>query len=38
MSTNLPYEELQKASDRVSQIIKELDEQEMRWLELSERN
>ncbi|MEJ7626481.1 MAG: ABC-F family ATP-binding cassette domain-containing protein [Ferruginibacter sp.] len=38
MSTNLPYEELQKASDRVSQIIKELDEQEMRWLELSEKH
>lgn len=37
MSGNLPYEELQKASDRIGQIIKELDEKEMKWLELSER-
>jgi ATP-binding cassette subfamily F protein uup len=34
---NLPYEELQKASERVNEIIKLLDEKEMRWLELSER-
>ncbi|RYD82764.1 MAG: ABC transporter ATP-binding protein, partial [Sphingobacteriales bacterium] len=31
------YSELQKASDRISAIIAELDEKEMRWLELSER-
>lgn len=31
------YTELQKASDRISAIIAELDEKEMRWLELSER-
>ena len=37
MSGNLPYDELQKASDRVSSIIAALDEKEMRWLELSER-
>ncbi|RYY48749.1 MAG: ABC transporter ATP-binding protein [Chitinophagaceae bacterium] len=32
------YSELQKASDRISAIIAALDEKEMRWLELSERN
>lgn len=37
MSTNLSYDDLQKAADRVSEIIKLLDEKEMRWLELSER-
>jgi ABC transport system ATP-binding/permease protein len=37
LSEALPYEELQKASDRIQQIIQELDEKEMRWLELSER-
>lgn len=37
MSTNLPYEALQQAADRVAAIIRELDEKEMRWLELSER-
>ena len=37
MSTQLSYEELQKAADRISVIIRELDEKEMRWLELSER-
>jgi ATP-binding cassette subfamily F protein uup len=37
MSGNLPYDELQKASDRISEIIASLDEKEMRWLELSER-
>ena len=31
------YNELQKASDRISAIIHELDEKEMRWLELSEK-
>ncbi len=37
MSGNLGYEELQKAADRISAIIAELDEKEMRWLELSEK-
>ncbi|MCP9749900.1 ABC-F family ATP-binding cassette domain-containing protein [Ferruginibacter sp. HRS2-29] len=37
MSGNLPYDELQKAADRISEIIQQLDEKEMRWLELSER-
>ena len=37
MSGNPGYEELQKAADRISAIIAELDEKEMRWLELSER-
>ena len=37
MSGNIAYDELQKAAGRVSQIIKELDEKEMRWLELSEK-
>ncbi len=31
------FAELQKASERISAIIKQLDEKEMRWLELSER-
>ena len=33
----LSYDELQKASERINEIIKLLDEKEMRWLELSER-
>jgi ATP-binding cassette subfamily F protein uup len=37
MSGNLGYEDLQKAADRISSIISELDAKEMRWLELSER-
>jgi ATP-binding cassette subfamily F protein uup len=37
MGGNIPYEELQKAADRVSHILKEIDAKEMRWLELSER-
>jgi ATP-binding cassette subfamily F protein uup len=37
MNNTLPYDELQKTADRVSQIIAALDEKEMRWLELSER-
>ncbi len=37
MATNLPYNELQKAADRISEIITLLDVKEMRWLELSER-
>ena len=35
-SGNLPYEELQKASERIGAIIEETDEKELRWLELSE--
>jgi ATP-binding cassette subfamily F protein uup len=38
MSTNLAYDELQKVSARVTEIVAALDEKEMRWLELSERN
>ena len=37
MASNLSYEELQKAADRINSIIKELDEKELRWLQLSER-
>ena len=37
MAGNIPYEELQKAADRISEIIGVLDEKEMRWLELSEK-
>ena len=37
MADNLPYEELQKAAARISEIITQLDEKEMRWLELSEK-
>jgi hypothetical protein len=36
MSENLSYDELQKAGERITQIINELDAKEMRWLELSE--
>ncbi len=32
----LPFEELQKISDRISTLIGEIEEKEMRWLELSE--
>jgi ATP-binding cassette subfamily F protein uup len=38
MNNNLPFDELQKAADRIAIILQELDEKEMRWLELSERN
>ena len=31
----LPYEDLQKASERIGEIISLNDEKEMRWLELS---
>ena len=34
---DLSYDELQKAAERINEIIKLLDEKEMRWLELSER-
>lgn len=37
MNTPLSYDELQKASERISSIIQELDAKEMRWLELSEK-
>ena len=37
MSSNIPYDELQKISSRVTEIVAALDEKEMRWLELSER-
>lgn len=37
MSSPVPYDELQKISARVTEIIALLDEKEMRWLELSER-
>jgi len=33
---NLPFDELQKLSNRIAQITTLLDEKEMRWLELSE--
>ena len=36
-SGSIAYDELQKAAERVNEIIKLLDEKEMRWLELSER-
>jgi ATP-binding cassette subfamily F protein uup len=35
-SGSLGYEELQKASARIGEIIAVTDEKEMRWLELSE--
>ncbi|MCH5596957.1 hypothetical protein [Niabella ginsengisoli] len=34
--SNLPFEELQKSSNRIGEIASLLDEKEMRWLELSE--
>ena len=34
---NLPYAELQLCSNRIQEIIKLLEEKELRWLELSER-
>lgn len=38
MRSNPAFEELQKASERISEIIRLLDEKEMRWLELSEKS
>ena len=35
--TGIDFQDLQKMGDRISAIIQELDEKEMRWLELSER-
>ncbi len=37
-SGNMPYDALQKASERIQTINDSLAEKEMRWLELSERN
>lgn len=37
LASTTDYEALQKAADRISAIISELDEKEMRWLELSEK-
>ena len=37
MNSNPAYEELQKAADRINILIRQLDEKEMRWLELSEK-
>jgi ATP-binding cassette subfamily F protein uup len=37
MSENLSYADLQKAADRISEIIAALDQKEMRWLELNEK-
>jgi ATP-binding cassette subfamily F protein uup len=37
MNGNLSFEELEAAANRIGIIIKELDEKEMRWLELSEK-
>jgi ATP-binding cassette subfamily F protein uup len=34
---SMPFDQLQKAAERISTIITLLDEKEMRWLELSER-
>ena len=34
-SGTLPYDRLQKASERIGEIIAANDEKEMRWLELS---
>lgn len=35
---SLPFEEIQKTADRIGELVRLLDEKEMRWLELSERN
>lgn len=35
---NLAFDDLQKAAERVGTIVQLLDEKEMRWLELSEKN
>ena len=32
----LPFDQLQSASERIGQILEEIDEKELRWLELSE--
>ncbi|MBL7763542.1 MAG: ABC-F family ATP-binding cassette domain-containing protein [Chitinophagaceae bacterium] len=33
---NLPFDELQQLSQRITEVTRQLDEKEMRWLELSE--
>jgi ATP-binding cassette subfamily F protein uup len=33
---NLPYDELQKLSARITEVTQQLEEKELRWLELSE--
>ena len=38
MSSNISYDELQKISGRVNEILAALDAKEMRWLELNERS
>ena len=35
-SGDLAFDKLQEASERIGQIIDEIDEKELRWLELSE--
>ncbi len=35
-SESIPFEELQKLSNRIGEVTKKLDEKEFRWLELSE--
>ncbi len=37
LAGNAPYEELNKMIERIGTVTKELEEKEMRWLELSER-
>jgi ATP-binding cassette subfamily F protein uup len=37
MGSSSDFQELQQAADRIAVLIKEIDEKEMRWLELSER-
>ncbi|MEP6674195.1 MAG: ABC-F family ATP-binding cassette domain-containing protein [Ferruginibacter sp.] len=36
-NNTLPYDQLQKSAERISEIIEMLDDKEMRWLELSEK-
>jgi len=36
-SGNLPFEELLQLSNRISEVTKQLDEKELRWLELNEK-
>lgn len=38
MSSNIPYDELEKVNKRMIEITTALEEKEMRWLELSEMN
>lgn len=37
MNAGMAYDELQKAAERVSELVSLLDEKELRWLELSEK-